>query len=210
MDGPSDSQPKRGLRASLYQGILLAVVMFSSLGCYLAVLKWRGGAVRQITQTEWDRRIPFVVGWLWVYLVPYLIGPLTATVLRRETFFWYLRRSLLLSVVSLLIFALYPTQTVRPSVVYLGHDFTTEMYRNMVAIDEPPANAAPSLHVSLTCLLAWAVSRDSRRWGVLAFAVSGFVWLATLFTHQHHLIDVGTGVLLASLCAIIKNGYAQG
>ena len=102
--------------------------------------------------------------------------------------------------ISLGIFVLLPTQVQRPT-VDVGSGHSADMYRNMVEIDEPPANAAPSLHVSLTCLLAWAVRRDYPRWTLAAFGSVAIVWLSTLLTHQHHLIDVATGVLLASAAA---------
>ena len=35
-----------------------------------------------------------------------------------------------------------------------------------------------------------------------AFGAALVVWLSTLFTAQHHLIDVATGVLLASFVAL--------
>ncbi len=73
----------------------------------------------------------------------------------------------------------------------------------MIAIDEPPANAAPSLHVSLTFLLGLALLMDFPRWWWLTIPAVGLVWLATLFTRQHHLIDVGTGILVSSLVVCV-------
>ena len=72
---------------------------------------------------------------------------------------WYIRQASLVVVVSLLIFAVMPTYTVRPLLspaneAKLDDDLTSWVYQRMVAVDEPPANAAPSLHVSLSCLLA--------------------------------------------------------
>ena len=40
------------------------------------------------------------------------------------------------------------------------------------------------------------------RWWPAAFAAAVVVWLSTLYTAQHHLIDVGSGVLLATVAAI--------
>jgi membrane-associated phospholipid phosphatase len=102
---------------------------------------------------------------------------------------------------SLLIFVLLPTRTVRPDTTDLGSGVTADLYRNMIAIDGPAANAAPSLHVSLTCLLAWALCRDFPRWSLISVGLVGLVWLSTLLTRQHHLIDVATGILLATLVA---------
>jgi hypothetical protein len=193
-----------GLGRRLYQAAVLALVMLGSLALYLTVLWWRGPSAVLSTQTAWDRRIPFHVTWVWVYLIPYLLGPLIAALLSAGSFAWYIRRGLVVVAVSLFIFILLPTRTVRPDpelVAALGDAWTAEIYRSMAAIDGPAANAAPSLHVSLTCLLAWAVVRDFRRGWPIWFACALVVWAATLFTWQHHLIDVGTGVLLATLVA---------
>jgi membrane-associated phospholipid phosphatase len=176
--------------------------MLSSLGLYLVVLKWRGPAAAWSTQTELDRHIPFVPGWIWVYLFPYLIGPAIAGILTPKTFRWYVVRGSILVAATLLIFVIWPTKTVRPAVADLGTGVTEQLYRHIAEIDDPPANAAPSLHVSLTFLLALAVARDYPRWTWLTMGGAAIVWLATLLTWQHHLIDVVTGAALAGVLAI--------
>src|SRR5205085_3080022 len=115
-----------------------------------------------------------------------------------ETFLWFIRRGLVIVLLSLAFFAAVPTRTApRPPATHLGEGLTGRLYRNMITIDEPPANAAPSLHVSLTCLLALALLRDFPRWWPVWVAFVGLVWLSTLVTRQPHLIDVGTGILVA-------------
>jgi hypothetical protein len=194
-------EPRFSLGRFVLQSLALAAIMMLSLSLYLTVLHWRGPAAAVNTQTEWDRRLPFSPVWVWVYLVPYLIGPPIVGLLSRDTFLWFVRRGLILVFVTLAVFVVYPTKTVRPP---LPDDDgpTTRLYRHMVAIDEPPANAAPSLHVSLTCLLAWALIRDFPRWWLVTVVGVGLVWLATLLTWQHHLIDVASGILLGSLVAL--------
>jgi membrane-associated phospholipid phosphatase len=198
---PTPAGTPRCWRAGLVQAVLLAVIMFSSLGLYLLVLKWRGGAPVLVTETAWDRALPFYPEWVWVYLIPYLIGPVLFIFLSRETFRWFLPRGLTIVGVTLVIFILWPTQTGKRPAALLGDGPTGWLYHQMVEIDEPPANAAPSLHVSLTCLLALALMRDFPRWWPLTLAGIGVVWLSTLLTRQHHLFDVATGVLLA--CAVV-------
>jgi hypothetical protein len=181
----------------LRQGGLLAVIMFSALGLYLAVLKWRGPQAVFITHLPWDDLFPFWPAWVWVYLLPYLLGPVVIAFLEPSTFRWFVARGLAVVGLTLLIFLLYPTQTApRPEVEDLD-GVTGWLYRQMTAIDDPPANAAPSLHVSLTCLLALALVRDFPRWWPASLTGVGLVWLSTLLTRQHHLIDVATGILLA-------------
>src|SRR5262245_12272013 len=81
---------ERRLARGLWQAVILAVIMFASLGCYLLVLKWRGPAGEaSVTHTEWDDAFPFRPGWVWVYLFPYLIGPGLVGMLSRDTFAWY-------------------------------------------------------------------------------------------------------------------------
>jgi hypothetical protein len=186
------------------QALGLALVMMSSLGCYLIVLKWRGGSPRFYTHLDWDDWFPFEPPWVWVYLLPYLIGPIALGLVRPSTFRWYVSRGLVVVGISLLIFIFVPTQVAaRPSEHGLGNGITAKIYEQVVSIDEPPANAAPSLHVSLTCLLGLALFRDFPKWWP-AIALGVFlVWLATLLTRQHHLIDVGTGILLALVVAYL-------
>jgi len=195
LPGPSSTLPS--WKSYFRQSLELAVIMFASLGGYLTVLKWRGQAARWETWTPWDDWFPYQPAWVWVYLLPYLIGPLLIGFLQRGTFLWYVRRGLSVVVITLVIFILLPTQTAaRPG----QHDltgFTAWIYDKMIEIDDPPANAAPSLHVSLTFLLAMALWLDFPRWWPVILAGVGLVWLATLLTRQHHLIDVVTGVALA-------------
>jgi hypothetical protein len=201
MGKPADlAEPRRWQRA-LLQAVVLSAVTLLSLSLYLTVLWWRGPAATIVTQTAWDLAIPFRPEWVWVYLFPYLIGPLIAALLTRETFWWYIRRGLAVVFISVAIFAVLPTRTVRPPFDDSDNGPTAELYRSTVAIDGPAANAAPSLHVSLTCLLAWALIRDFPRWWTVSLAGVLLVWLSTLLTQQHHLIDVAMGVLLGSALA---------
>jgi hypothetical protein len=196
-------QEERTWARGVRQALILAVLMFSSLGLYLVVLKWRGPDGKdRITWTDWDEVIPFQPAWVWVYLIPYLIGPVVIGLLSRETFRWYVTRALATVFITLAIFIVLPTQTAKRQPATGLDELTAQLYHNMVEIDEPPANAAPSLHVSLTCLLGLALLRDFPRWWPISISAVLLVWLATLFTRQHHLIDVGTGVALALVVAL--------
>jgi membrane-associated phospholipid phosphatase len=189
-------------RRRLAQALIGTFILVAGLGSYLAVLKWRGPAGVIITQTEWDRLIPFQPTWLWLYLAPYPLAPIILASMKRATFVWFIKRALLIVAISLLIFAVVPTQTVRPTLDDSDGGWTTRYYRAMVAVDDPPANAAPSLHVSLTCLLAIALLFDHPRRRPWIVGGVVLVWLATLFTWQHHIIDVATGALLGILVSL--------
>ncbi|MCI0464702.1 MAG: phosphatase PAP2 family protein [Gemmataceae bacterium] len=201
---PSPPTEERSLKRALFQALGLGALTFAALGLYLIVLKWRGADGKDnLTWTEWDELFPFRPTWVWVYLIPYIIGPALIGLLSRATFAWFVPRALAIMFLSVLVFAIYPTQTrPRPALSdALASGATRTLYAWMVEIDEPPANAAPSLHVSLTCLLALALLRDFPRWWLPVCGGTLVVWLATLYTRQHHLIDVLTGALLA--CVVV-------
>jgi membrane-associated phospholipid phosphatase len=200
----SSPRPVEGftLKRALVQALGLGALMFLALGGYLLVLNWRGPAgYAHITWIPWDEWVPFRPGWVWAYLIPYIVGPALVGLLRRDTFAWFVPRALAATFVSLLIFIVYPTWTAARPPLTLEPGPTRELYRWMIEIDDPPANAAPSLHVSLTCLLAMVLIRDFPRWWPLTVLGTLAVWAATLFTRQHHLIDVVTGALVA--CAVV-------
>jgi membrane-associated phospholipid phosphatase len=195
---------QRTLAGGFRQALALAGVMLGSLSLYLLVLKWRGRAAQLVTHVPADDLMPFRPEWVWVYLVPYLVGPAVIALARPSTFRWFVSRGLVVVAATLAFFVVVPTRTApRPTATDLGDGLTAFAYQQMVTIDEPPANAAPSLHVSLTCLLAWALCRDFPRWRLPIWAGTGAVWLATLLTRQHHLIDVVSGALLAAAVVLL-------
>lgn len=201
----------RTWKGAIRQMVILTAIMLSSLGGYLLVLKTRGPAANITTYLPLDEIVPFGPAWVWVYLIPYILGPLAFGLMRPATFRWYIGRGVVLVVISLAIFAIVPTRTAPRQTPDLGDGLTAKLYKDMVEIDEPPANAAPSLHVSLTCLLAMALLRDfPRAWWLICPAVL-LVWLATLLTRQHHIIDVASGAALAGLvvcCWPTRRTYA--
>ena len=203
---PDETVIRPPLARGLIQAIVLTAIMFGSLGLYLVVLKWRGPAAVLTTWTPWDEVIPFGPGWIWLYLLPYVVGPLFFCLLSPRTFRWFISRGLTILAISLAIFVMLPTRTAaRPPGPAPADGLTALAYHNMIAVDEPPANAAPSLHVSLSCLLALALVRDYPRWWPAVLVGAVLVWLATLGTRQHHLVDVATGVLLTLL---VVGGWA--
>ena len=200
---PDAPEPeRRTLKRAFFQALGLGALTFAALGLYLIVLKWRGHDGKEhITWTAWDEWVPFEPAWVWVYLIPYVIGPVLVGLLSRRTFAWFVPRALAIMFLSVLVFIVYPTQTAARPELRLPEGPTRDLYKMMIEVDEPPANAAPSLHVSLTCLLALALVRDFPRWWPVWLAGALLVWAATLFTRQHHLIDVVSGVLVA--CTVV-------
>jgi hypothetical protein len=59
-------------------------------------------------------------------------------------------------------------------------------------------NCVPSLHVAFAVAAAWAYRRrDKPAWTWFVTLWSGAIVLSTTLSHQHHIVDVATGALLA-------------
>jgi membrane-associated phospholipid phosphatase len=211
-DRPIEAGERRTLKRAVLQALGLGALTFAALGLYVIVLKWRGPeGYNHLTWTAWDDLIPFQPAWVWVYLIPYIVGPALVGLFSRATFAWFVPRALAVMFLSVLVFIVYPTWTKRPpqSDLVLDEGPTRSLYKMMVEVDDPPANAAPSLHVSLTCLLMLALLRDFPRWWPAWVGGTLLVWAATLFTRQHHLIDVATGALLAVAVVLLWPGSGR-
>jgi membrane-associated phospholipid phosphatase len=147
---------------------------------------------------DWELTIPFVPGWIVVYasLALLFLSPLLA--LQRRELKPFARAFAMAMLIAGLVFVVFPAQLgfARPAAVP-GYEVA---YATLYLLDRPH-NMAPSLHVALGALTAWAVSRSKAAW--LRFLFNA--WLvaivaSALLTHQHHLFDVVTGLLLGLWC----------
>ena len=94
---------------------------------------------------------------------------------------------------GMIIFMLYPTYVTRSPLV--GDDFFTNSLRQVYANDGN-YDAAPSGHVYMTTLLALFYSLWYPRYKWLWISILVIVCLSTLFTGQHYIIDVISGLAL--------------
>src|SRR5262249_56752488 len=72
-------------RFSIWQTVIVAIVMMTALGGYLLVLNWRGGDAVFITKGPLADCIPFQPAGCWVYLISYIIRAIVIGFLRRPT-----------------------------------------------------------------------------------------------------------------------------
>ena len=82
------------------------------------------------------------------------------------------------------------------------------IFNPFLAVDHP-FNLFPSLHITLRTILAELYGRHTRGIGRVAvhvwFILIGF---STVLTHQHHLVDVAGGFVLAGFCFYLFRGPA--
>jgi membrane-associated phospholipid phosphatase len=101
------------------------------------------------------------------------------------------------------IFLLFPTHNAFPQVVPQG--FFSSLFLGLYSVDLP-SNMFPSLHVAysiLFLLFSYPYIRNrSLKIGFVCWVA--VVIVSTVFTHQHHVIDVIGGLVLAGVCWVLS------
>jgi len=174
-----------------------------STAVYQACLAWtarRGDAGR--LYANWELSIPFIPAMIVPYLSVYLLFILTYFAARDVD--ELLRTSLRLTcgvMVSAACFLLFPLRSgfVRPPV----EGAFAPWFRLLDSADAP-FNMAPSLHVTTTVILGATLAGVARGgWRCAVLAWCAVIVLSTLFTWQHHVIDVITGLTLGLACIVL-------
>ena len=144
---------------------------------------------------EWERSIPLVPSFAWVYLSVTPLMMLPASILdigQHNRLAWQMALAML---VAGAVFLLFPATTGYPT-----PEDPAGLLGLLRSIDRP-YNLLPSLHVALSLLI---VMQLYPLFGVRgrAFLVAwlGALVVSVILTHQHHLADVIGGLLLAFLC----------
>ena len=145
-----------------------------------------------------DKLIPAWPVWVPIYFVwipAWMLAYLWAAIKMDERLY----RALFIASMSvflpaMLIFVLYPTYVVRPSLN--GTDFFTNWLRWIYSNDRA-YNALPSGHIYLTLLVVFFWSRWFPRMKWWLWGIFIIVALSTLFTKQHVIVDLVGGFILA-------------
>lgn len=144
---------------------------------------------------QWERAIPFVPAMVWAYLSIFASFFLPMFALDARGIETLCRRLAAATVISAVCFLLFPSQLGfdRPQIVP-GYE---PVFGMLHGIDRPH-NLAPSLHVSWSCILLPALARVSGRWLRGLFNLWLVLLVASvLLVHQHHVLDVVGGILVA-------------
>jgi membrane-associated phospholipid phosphatase len=148
---------------------------------------------------EWERRIPFLAAFILPYMSIdlFFIGApfLCASEPELRTFTRRIVACILIAAACFLLFPLKFTFE-RPYVEgWLGLVFNN--FRKM----DLPYNEFPSLHIALRTILAGVYYRHTK--GALRMAAQvwfSLIGFSTLFTYQHHVIDILGGFVLGCVC----------
>jgi membrane-associated phospholipid phosphatase len=134
----------------------------------------------------------------WIYISFYGLLYLSGLLLTAPRFRRYVLTLVVTSLLSVLAFLLLPSGVPRDSV---DPDSASALYRWLVEID-PPRNAFPSEHASLSfvALLALSTGKHPRWLKCAAWIWFLLIYWSTIATRQHVLIDLATGAALGAAC----------
>lgn len=194
------------LKAQLQQGILGTGRRNAAISLLLAVLvavtsfgyDWLNhGPNVLFLKTPLDDLIPVIPIFVipYVSLRPFVYATLVLLLLFRTRIFQSAALAMIATwVVSYAFYFSLQTVVVRP--LLTGQDVFTRMIREVYASDSP-FNDFPSLHTSLSTILATHWWRVDRRIGVPVAIWVALIVLSTVFVKQHYLPDLIAGLVLA-------------
>ena len=165
-----------------------------------------GGWYHHNIETGLDRSLPFVPQFLVVYFGCYLFWAVNYILIARQErhrVYQFFTGDFLSRCICLVFFLVYPTTNTRPVITDAG-------LWNQAALWLYSVDAADNLFPSIHCLVSWFCFlgiKDQKRipawYKGVSFVLAVLVFLSTLFTKQHVLVDVAGGVILAQICFML-------
>lgn len=189
---------RRGVFGIGWKGAAICVAL--GVADYITSLGYEAlnhGPYRFFLRSPIDQALPVVPIFVvpYVSLQPFIYGSLVIFLLFRARVFQSAVLSMIATfLVSYVFFAVMQTYVERP--VLTGGDVFTRMIRDVYAGDHP-FNDFPSLHVSLSAIIAIHWWRFSRRFGPVPAIWAALIAMSTVLVRQHYLADVAGGLILA-------------
>jgi membrane-associated phospholipid phosphatase len=177
-----------GASILLAAGVFLASKIYDPLN--------HGPAVMHL-QTPLDEALPLVPLFVipYVSLEPIIYFSLIVFLIFRTRVFQSASLTLILAMLaSYAVYFFAQTEVIRPTII--GTDLLSRMIRGVYAGDNP-FNDFPSLHTSLSTIIAIHWWRTDRRIGIVAAAWTALIVASTVFVKQHYVADLVSGLLLA-------------
>jgi membrane-associated phospholipid phosphatase len=196
------TQLRRGILAETGWGLIVSLLLIPAIvGTSLIYELLNHGPNRIFLQTPLDRALPVVPIFAipYVSLIPYVGVSLIAFLFFRVRV--YRSAAVTMIIVSLISYACYfflQSYVARPQII--GTDPFSGLIRSIYAADQP-YNDFPSLHASLSTIIAIHWWRLDSRIGVPAAIWTALIVASTVLVKQHYVADVAGGLVLAGVTA---------
>jgi membrane-associated phospholipid phosphatase len=180
--------------------LVLSVVLVAEFMLVYGGMNWLTSQRNSAYQLyfDWELSIPLIPWMVYFYFSLNLLTALSLLVLSEQEIKRYAQGLGAAILGAGIIFWVVPTKLgfVRLDPVP-GYE---EIFRRLHAWDLPH-NCFPSLHITLSALSVRVMMVRARPWfrGLLIFWMS-LIAASVLLVHQHHLIDIAGGLLLAEAC----------
>ncbi len=157
-----------------------------------------------LRMTELDTQIPFVPWTFLVYLSDYiLILTVIFLIGRKDQFYSFTRVSFLLLFICGIFFIFFPTTYPRPEYPVVENPLI-RFFMGLVGSLDTPKNCFPSMHVAVTGGAVFSLRHLPRRLFIFYIFWAVAIFLSTLTTKQHYLVDVLGGVGAVALVAFLE------
>ena len=187
------------------RGVALAtlVLLLAWYGMSLVYTPLNHGPNRIFLRTPVDQAIPVVPVFVipYISLTPYIAVTMALLLLARVRLFRSAAAAMIIAwLVSYAFYVFLQSYVARPELA--GSDPLTALIRTVYAGDQP-YNDFPSLHTSLSTVVAVHWWRVDRRIGIVAGAWTLLIVASTVLIHQHYLADLAAGLILAALASLV-------
>ena len=199
------SQLRRGIFGESW-GVALAtlVLLVAWYGVSLLYTPLNHGPNRIFLRTPLDQAIPVVPVFVipYISLTPYIAVTMALLLLARVRLFRSAAVAMIIAwLVSYAFYFFLQSYVARPHLA--GSDPLTALIRTVYAGDQP-YNDFPSLHTSLSTIVAICWWRVDRRIGMVAGAWTLLIVASTVLVHQHYLADLAGGLTLAAVACFVS------
>lgn len=198
------NQLRRGILAERGPRLIVSLLLIPAiLGTNLIYDSLNHGPDRIFLETPLDRALPVVPVFAipYVSLIPYIGVSLLAFLFFRVHV--YRSAAITMIIVWFISYAFYlllQSYIARPQIT--GTDAFSGIIRSIYASDRP-FNDFPSLHTSLSTIIAIHWWRLDRRIGVPAAVWTALIVASTVLVKQHYLADVAGGLVLAGVTSFL-------
>jgi membrane-associated phospholipid phosphatase len=202
---------RRGILAERGWGLIVSLLLIPAiLGTNLIYDGLNHGPYRIFLESPLDRALPIVPIFAipYISLIPYIAVSLVAFLFFRVRV--YRSAAITMIIVWFISYAFYfflQSYIARPDIT--GTDPFSGLVRSIYRSDQP-FNDFPSLHTSLSTIIAIHWWRVDRRIGIPAAIWTALIVMSTVLIKQHYLADVAGGLVLASVIswAVIRTTRA--
>lgn len=159
---------------------------------------------------ELDYKIPFIPIFIIIYILAFfqwLNAALVITTQDKKFAYRYLSAIMIGSLIGLTIYIVYPTAINNRPTIYSTNPLLS--FIDFIYTVDTPINALPSFHCFCSTI-SYFIIKDAKldkKYQITNLIFSIMVFLSTLFTKQHFILDVFSGILLALLSVCISKEY---